>query len=72
MGWVWDIIEAYRDSSLIPRSVNVADILLTQEQIEAIIDNKLIQFKENELSKLKREYLSLSASNIDTHSIILI
>ncbi|MGN0382767.1 MAG: hypothetical protein ACI4DS_00745, partial [Eubacterium sp.] len=61
MDWVWDIIEAYRDGNLIPYSANVPIISLTQEQIETIIDDKLMHFKQ--------EYLSLNASNTDGHSI---
>ena len=55
MDWVWDIIEAYRDGNLIPHSVNIPTVL-TQQQIEDIIDDKLTLFKENELFQLRREY----------------
>ena len=68
MDWVWDIIEAYRDGNLIPYSANVPTASLTQEQIEAIIDDKLALFKENELAHLAQEYLSLNASSADVHS----
>lgn len=76
MDWVWDIIEAYRDGNLIPYSANVPTSSLTQEQIEAIIDDKLMHFKQEELShfaqeylsRFTHEYLSLTASSADVHS----
>lgn len=60
MDWVWDIIEAYRDGTLVPCPINTPTAL-TQQQIEDIIDDKLTLFKENELFQLRREYSLLKS-----------
>ena len=73
MDWVWDIIEAYRDGSLVPYSTNehVVTDVMSQEQIEKLIDDKLEQFKTNELSQLKERVMALpeSDSNSDVSHV---
>lgn len=73
MDWVWDIIEAYRDGSLVPYSTDehVVTDVMSQEQIEKLIDDKLEQFKTNELSQLKERVMALpeSDSNSDVSHV---
>ena len=73
MDWVWDIIEAYRDGSLVPYSTDehVVTDVMSQEQIEKLIDDKLEQFKTNELSQLKEKVMALpeSDSNSDVSHV---
>ena len=55
MDWVWDIIEAYRDGSLAVVQPVQRALMLTEGQIEQIIDEKLSQFKSDALSELKAD-----------------
>ena len=55
MDWVWDIIEAYRDGSLAVVHPTQQTPMLTEGQIEQIIDEKLSQFKSDALSELKAD-----------------
>ena len=55
MDWVWDIIEAYRDGSLAVVQPIQQTPMLTEGQIEQIIDEKLSQFKSDALSELKAD-----------------
>ena len=55
MDWVWDIIEAYRDGSLAVVQPIQQTPMLTEGQIEQIIDEKFSQFKSDALSELKAD-----------------
>lgn len=54
MDWVWDIIEAYRDGTLVAMQ-SVQAPTLTEAQIAEIIDEKLSQFKADALAELKAD-----------------
>lgn len=71
MDWVWDIIETYRNGDLLPHQNNTSTLSLSQEQIEAIVNKKLADFKANELSHLKEELLSSYNPVPDKHSVQL-
>ena len=55
MDWAWDIIEAYRDGSLAVVQPAQQTPMLTEGQIEQIIDEKLSQFKSDALAELKAD-----------------
>ena len=65
MDWVWDIIEAYRDGTLIPSQSKQIPTALTDEYIIQMIDDKFSQLKselQEELKSIQQPTLSITTT----------
>lgn len=65
MDWVWDIIEAYRDGTLLPSQSKQIPTALTDEYIIQMIDDKFSQLKselQEELKSIQQPTLSITTT----------